>query len=275
MNSINIFQKRDYRKILHTRALEKKYKQGLSFTKLAEMCQVQPPYLSRVFKEEAHFNEDQLFLLSDFLGFDEDELLYIELLFKYQRSSLAQRKRKLKQQIQELKNLKLKTEDHLEAETVSSQNELNQQYFLSPKLQLVHLLLSLKKYKEDPDLILRKLNLSNQQYQVLINQLAQLSLIEVKKDKISVKKNHLFLSKDSPITAIYHALMKENAASRIHGLHQDEKYSLSVLFNGKKETFNSVRSKLITLLGQTENEVRMEKNSQELYQLSIDLFPWT
>ncbi len=274
---MDIFSTNDYRKVLHRQASQLKRGRGLEFNfgTIAKKCHIQSSYLSKVFKEESHLSGDQLFLLVEYLEFNGDEIEFIELLFKYQRSSLPHRRRRLKESIRAFREKKLRTEDHLSADIINSKSSLSEQYFLSPQLQLIHLLLGIKSFKEDQSLILNLLNISSQQYEVFLARLEAMNLIKRNGPKLSIVKNHFFLSKDSSITHAYHSLMKTNAFSRIDGLTKNQKYALSVLFNGTQENFDSIRNKFLNVLKEIEREVTTTSNPTEVYQLSIDLFPWT
>ena len=274
---MEILKKTDYRKILYEQALRLKRRNGsgFNFGNIAKSCQLQSPYLSKVFKCEAHLSEDQLYLIVEYLNFDEKEVAFIELLYRYQRSSIPRRRKALKESIRKFKDSQLKTEKHLVAESIEADETSKNQYFLNPQFQLVHLLLETKVFAKDPGLLIQKLNLSKSRFEKILLELEKLGLIKRSDKKISVLKNHFFLSKDSPIAPMFHTLMKNYASPRVQGLESDEKYGLSVLFHGSEDSFDSVRGRLVQLLKDVEAEVTSERSANELYQLSIDFFPWT
>ncbi|NQZ02379.1 MAG: DUF4423 domain-containing protein [Bdellovibrionales bacterium] len=274
---MELFKINDYRKILHERASMLKRRNGVryDFRNIAKSCQVQSPYLSKVFKRDAHLSEDQLFLVVEYLGFEDDQSRYIELLFRYQRSSIPQRRKLLKSAINAFKESQLRTEDHLQAEAVGKSERINDQYFLNPHYQLVHLLLETPRFNERPEALVQFLSLSSSRFEQILLELERLQLIERKGGSLRVLKNHFFLSKDSPIAPVYHTLMKNYASPRVQGLSGAQKYGLSALFHGNQQTFDSVRSRLIELIKQVEAEITKETSGDELYQISIDFFPWT
>ncbi|MGE3608979.1 MAG: TIGR02147 family protein [Bacteriovoracaceae bacterium] len=273
---MKILKEKDYRKILQARALALKLKHGKNFNlnEIAKVAGVQSSYLTKVFNRDVHLNEDQLYSIVDYLEFDPIETEYINLLHKLLRCSLPKRKKQIEIEIRYFKNKFIKTEKEILAPVVSK-DSFAVEYFLAPQLQIVHLLINLPQFKNDPSLIARHLNISSSQFDVYLKTLEEMKLIELNGSKIKVLKNHLFLSKDSTIATAYHNLMKTNSINRLNSLLPTEKYGLSVLFNANKDAFDLFRLKLIQFIQEIEKEVVASEDSTELYQMSIDFFPWT
>jgi len=274
---MKIFKENDYRKILQNRISDFKNKdsQKFSLLKIAKYCKIQSSYLTKILKSESHLNEDQLYLILDYLKFNENELLFITLLHRYQRSSLAPRKKKIETEIKKIKSKYLATEKHLKATLIKDESSFSTQYFLTPQLQIIHLLLSIPAFKNNYKLISKYLNISEEQFDYFIKTLEEMKLIKVEHTKVEILNNHLFLSKNSVLISAYHNLMKTNSINRINSLSTNEKYGLSVLFNSDKHAFDQIRIKIINLITELEKDIREKEEYSEVYQLSIDFFPWT
>ena len=80
----------------------KKARPGWTLQKFAEKSGIQPPYLTNVLKERAHLNPDQLFSLTQTIGFSADETDYCLLLLDWEKSAQAARKALLKEKIEKI-----------------------------------------------------------------------------------------------------------------------------------------------------------------------------
>lgn len=271
------FAEIDYRKILYDLSSEYKLRRGPQFNlgMIAKNCGVQNSYFSKMLALEAHLNEDQLYQICEYFELEKIESEFIFLLYRHQRSSHSGRKKKLKEEIVIFKNKHLRTENNVKATVIKEgQSEMNH-YFLSPQIQIVHLLLEIERFQKDPKLIQNLLNMTTPQYESIVETLLNLKLIEQTDKGIKMLNNNLFLSKDSFIMPAYHTMMKAQAQGKINTLLPSEKYSLSMLFSCDDKVFDHMRDRFIQLIKELNQLARDSKETTDVYQVSIDLFPWT
>src|SRR5690348_755634 len=136
---MNIFSKNDYRKILGAIVPERKrLDSSVNFQKMAAYVRVPKSYLSRVIHGKADLNTDQLFLVCQYLEFNEQESTYMQLLLEYARTGLRTRKEKLQSEIRRMQVQHLDTKEHLKASPVGASNDELAAYYLDPWIQLTH-----------------------------------------------------------------------------------------------------------------------------------------
>ena len=92
------------KKIIELRKTEER---PIAMKDLAKAIRVQPPYVSKVFKQKAHFSPDQLYLIKAFLDIPQDLFKYLELLLSFETSSLKARQDELKEEIKNIQTQKL------------------------------------------------------------------------------------------------------------------------------------------------------------------------
>ena len=210
-----------------------------------------------------------------FLKFSQAEKDYLSLLHSYQRSGLAERRRKMKAELEDLRQASLRADEHLETDkNQGSGLQGYEDYYLDPMVQLVHMFLTVKHYEKNYSEVAKLLNLTEDKWNDILNKLINLRLIEVHKNKIVVLQEHLMLSNDSPLVSAYHINLKSLATSKLFSVPNKKKNSISTLFTCSKDTAEMIRFNLIEFLKSTEKLVTSDENPSEVYQISLDLFPW-
>jgi len=121
---VNIFEQTDYRSILRSVIGEKrKINSSVNFQRASEAAGVQKSYFSKVMKGDANLNSDQLFLISEYLGFTKFEREYIESLLERERSGLKRRQSLLEREAGRIRKTQLDSNKYLGLGTVDATNE--------------------------------------------------------------------------------------------------------------------------------------------------------
>ncbi|MCC7403406.1 MAG: TIGR02147 family protein [Bdellovibrionales bacterium] len=274
---MSVFRFLDYRDAISEIISESK--SGLrpfSFSGLADAAQVQKPYVTRVFKKEAHFNSDQLFLIADYLGLNQEEADYLMILLEFGRSSLSSRKKSIRKTIHDLQAKHLDTRKHLAAEMVdTATRDEHLAYYLDPMAPLVHAFLSVPRYAREPKLIGARLGLSEKRLAAVIEILTSLKIIKSSGPNkgVQIIRDHMQLVSNSPATLPYQIFQRTNAIHQIQTQSLQDRFIFSVAFSADENTKTEIHEAFLKFLRKAEALVKASQPT-EIYQMNFDLFGW-
>jgi uncharacterized protein (TIGR02147 family) len=272
---MSIYAYLEYRHFL-AEEIKKRKKTGLGVTQaeLAKACGMQNTYLTNVLKGRGHFNSDQIYALASNLKLSEEETNYLFLLKEYEQSASAERKEKLKRQLDAFKQQALKSEKYISAKPPADEQALLMKYYGDPMNKIVHLLLQIPRYTENYSRAAIDLNIQKKYLQKILETLIELKMIEFKDDKTAlVLKKNFHLPKESLMLLPHQLLMRQKAAQRLLEVPIDKRYSFSVTFSATEEVRRSIQQKFLEFLKDIEQLVK-EAESENAYQINFDLFPW-
>lgn len=275
---MNIYQETSYKDLLESVLREKKLLLGshhFDFQKMAEACGIQKPYLSRVFRQDAHLNADQIYLAGRFLKLTEDEQTYLALLHEHQRSGLPERQALLQQKILTLRAQNERTEKHLsESVRQTSEQELLE-YYLNPTFQLVHLFLTIDRYARHPALIGKALGLRASILKGCLGRLQEWGLIQYDGTEAKVILDQLHLPNGSPLHPQYQSSLRGKAMDRLREEPENRRnYNFALVFSATEAVRAEVQAEFFAFLKRTENRVR-GCEPDEVFQLNFDLMTWS
>ena len=272
---MNLFFHNDYRIIV--RALldrEKSRGRRVTLGDLAEASRVQRPYISKVLAGTAHFNADQIFEIGAFFKLERDEQDYLQLLVEFERAGSLPRQNHLRRRIEEMQSERLDMGHHTDAEIVSPQSLGEQQYYLDPVILLVHVFLGVKRYSQDLKLLAHELQISSERLSAILTTLMRLGLVTEKKGCFKLTKKHVHLSTDSAICLPHQLLLRLRSMERMQSLPPERSMRVSKTFTGAKTLDLKLRSRLLAVLKEIEQDIDPSPE-EAVFQLNIDLFPWT
>ncbi len=148
---MNIFNSLDYRLVLKNKFMDRKItRSATTLEAMSTYCQIQKPYLSKVFNHHGNLNRDQLYLASEYLGFNESENQFLILLHDYDQCSLEKRKTEIKRKIEKLQKQFLKSESHLNSKVIAEVDFTSiADYYSDPFHQLIHIFLTIEKFQKN------------------------------------------------------------------------------------------------------------------------------
>lgn len=276
---MNVYSSDDYRKILVTSLEEKKFlDKKYTYQLMADHMRIQKPYISKVINNRADFSSDQLYMACDFLGFGEDEKNYMLLLLELERTTYTERKKSLKKQIETILDVKRgrlrnkKKLSEMSIEEFSSSQYMD--YYLDPNNLLVHIFLTIKRFRENKNLICEELNISKDYLSEILIKLDNLGLIEVKRDQIKVLVRSMHLPKQSDITSSHHQLLHHMCILRKKRLSVEQKVSFCVTFASDKKTKQKIKKEFGIFMDKIK-DLAMNSPAKDCYQLNFDMFPWS
>ena len=274
---MSVFRYNDYRDAIAAKIENsKKTSEKLNYTELADAMRVQKTYVTRVFKKDAHFSSDQLFLASDYLKLSEDESQYLMLLLEYGRSALSVRKKIMQKQINDIQILHRDTRKHLKAEMVNplGLNDYNR-YYLDPLVPLAHTFLSVPAFAKNTKLVSTKLGVSEKRMKSIVKTLEDLKIIELDSGSGAYRiiRDHMQLVADSPLNLPYQIFQRTNAIQKIQSQNLEDRFTFSVAFSADEKTKNEIHEAFLKFLRKAESSVKSSTPS-EVYQMNFDLFGW-
>ncbi len=270
-----IYEYLSYRKWIKDEATEwKKRSPSHTLARLSNLAQVQAPYLTNVLKERAHLNGDQFFAVAQVFSLNLEEIQFGQTLLEWERSSYQKRKDVLKGKLEEAKKLKLTTETYLKARPAEATADQMTRYYLSPELQLIHSFLAIEKYAKNLDLIASSLNLTSSQVVARVKELIELGFVKSVAKGFEKTKKTIHLNKDSPLCRPQQLLMQRHAQQQLQLLSEGERYNFAVTFTACEETREKIQQEFLKFLSTIEESVR-KAPSEEVYQMTFDLFPWS
>ena len=271
---IEIFESDNYREIIKSCLLDKKkiYGRDYTFEKMARACRLQRTYLSSVLAGNGHLNSDQVYMACQFLGFDDNEYHYVSLLHEFDKSVFPKRKKHLQTEIDRLRKKSLRTEAHINS-PVSSVEGMND-FYLDFNAQLIHMFLTVSKYRENTNLLMQKLGLHKSRFLKSLRTVETAGLISVKDGAITVLKDNFHLPSESSYYPSYRSQMRLHALEQMQRQYEEDQYSFSVLFSSNDEIRKRIQGDFLKFLDRAQ-KLSQGSETEEVYQINFDLLKWS
>lgn len=277
---LNIYSSDNYRGIINETMSEKKFlDKTFSFQSMSSFIRVQKPYLSKVMNSRADFNSDQLFMSCKYLEMTEEETNYMLLLLEYDRCNYSERKKTLLIKIQKIQDSKrdsktilinnIKTRDALDFD-----ESIHIEYYLDPIILIVHMFLTIPRFRKNIDRIAIELFLSKDHLNEILKKLVEMSIIEINEGKIEVLIKTMHLPRESKVVSSHQQMMKQYALYRMNRIGVEYKKNFSVTFSSNEDSRKKIELEFNKFLSKV-REISMEGDKKDCYQLNFDLFPWS
>lgn len=261
----------DYREVIKGGCQQK----GLSQKTLANSAHIHTSYFSRVMGEGADFSADQLFLIGRDLQFNEEELQYFLLLGDYGRSANSIHKSYLKEKILDIQKNKLKIINNLQG--VNRDFEYDrlraEQYYMESVTAKVLMLLTIKKFRENPALICRQIFISENKLNYEIEKLARLNLVEKGKSGVKLLQSFVHIDHGHPFNVV------NNVNWRLESIQYMNKrdgsptdYHFSALFSSNEQVKVKARDLFKKYIQEVQKMSKDYPSVEDAYYLGFDLF---
>lgn len=269
------FSYTDYRPLLKDSLLaRKKQLPGtLTFQEMARLCRVHKAYLSKVLAGDGHLSADQLFHCCEYLGFTKVESRYVQAIFEYERSSSKTRRRLLLEEIETLRAEGTATEAHLEVEPSKAIASIDQEYYLDPNFQVVHMLLTIERYAKDAQVLASILRIDAQELARIIGRLSQQGIIALRDGKYEVVRDLLHLSQSDLVFPLHNRLLRLKSLERIQQPQSPRPYAFSATFSADEQSFATIRDAFMKFVKKAQKSVQGAEETR-VYQMNFDLFSW-
>lgn len=272
---MNIFAQNDYRAILRQAIEERKQLDpSINFQEMAAFIRVPKSYLSRVVNGKANLSSDQLFQICEYLNFNKTERNFLQLLLEHARTGLKTRKKLLTEEINLMQSQYLDTKEYLRSAAIVQAGDEITEYYLDPLIQIIHICLSIHRYRKDLALLARDLNIASNKLLKVINKLEQWNLIERGPKGIKLVVQNMHLPKTAPVYKSWRNQLKLLAINKIDSIEDDDGYSFAVIFSATEEVKKLIQRRFLEYLNEVEALVGASPQ-EDTYQMSFELFPWT
>lgn len=263
-----IFDYEDYKFALQDILKERrKETKGLS-RKLSEHLNVHPSMVSQVLSGAKDFSEEQMLLVTEFLGLPEIESHYLLTLLQRERAG----SKKLKDFYEQQKN-EIKRKGSLISEKVTkntSLSDLDKAIFYSHWLYAaVHLLTTLEKKVTFKDICL-KFNLEPGRAREILNFLGRLGIVIEKDGFFSSGLVATHLESNSPFLPRHHINWRLKAIEHAHQVTEHELMYTATISVGRDD-FKLIREELAQVIQRFVARVK-DSPAEDIAQLNLDFF---
>lgn len=252
---------------------QKKIGNNITYQSIADDLRMQKSYLSKITSGNAHFNKDQIYLLSQSLKLDEEQKDFLFLISDFERASINEYKDELEKKVLKTQKENTKSESYLTKEVSHLSSQKIQHYYLYPEIQLVHLSFGISKYRKDPRRLKELFNINDELFTDILKILTELNLVEVNKDNIKLLRSNMHLPKESPFFHQWQLQLKLKSLEWIKAINSDDKYNFTVSFTSDDNDKENIRLEFMKFLKKVEGIVKKSK-SKNIYQMNFDLFKW-
>lgn len=273
---MTIFDETDFRQIVTSLVKEARGK-GLpmTFERLAKAARVQKAHITNVLKGRAFFQTDQLYLICKELKLSQQETRYLLLLLDHERSVVNERKAELSQEIEQMQRDHLQTEKYLQAEVEDAPLEkIFPRYYLEPVHQIIHIALSVERFAQNPKLLEPILGVSHDRIVSVLEALESHGVIAQKSGRWTTLRKQVHLKRNSDLYPAWKMQMQNLGQARNQLGISEKSYGFAVVFSADEKARKRIQTKLLELITEIEPLV-VKAPAQNVYQLSLDLLPWT
>ncbi len=225
---------------------------------------------------ETCWNSDQAFTVGECLNLKSDEFEYFCLLVELERCGYPKRRTHLQKKIKDLRRQNLRTARVLNADPLSGPNPALVDYFSDPYHSLVHVFLSMPKYRRGTHQISESLGLTREHLGNILEVLRTLGLIryDARTDTVEILKSSIHTPSGSALPALQQQLYRAMAIDRLHRCPADRKNGFSVVFAGDVTLQETIWAEFLDFVKRIE---KLAKGSiaEEIFYLQFDLFPWS
>jgi transcriptional regulator with XRE-family HTH domain len=273
---MTIYNETDLRQIITALVQEARGKGfRMTFERLAKAARVQKAHITNVLKGRASFQSDQLYMICKELKLSKQETKYLLLLLDHERSVVPERKAEIALDIEQMQNEHLQTEKYLHAEVEDLAIEKQfPRYYLDPVHQIVHIALSIDKFAQNPKLLEPVLGIAHERIVSILDALESHGIIAQKLGRWTTLKKQVHLKRNSDLYPAWKMQMQNLGQARNQLGTSEKSYGFAVIFSADDKARKRIQTKLLELITEIEPLV-VKAPAQNVYQLSLDLLPWT
>ena len=265
-----------YRKVLKRLADHRRELAGPdlgSYQRLATACGVQKSYMSKVFGENAHLNEDQLYAALEFLKVSGPLNQVMSLQHGLERSGSRARKEHLTEQLQSVVADSTRTEKSVAGAPQLTDEQTFAEYYSEPLCPLVHMHLLVPRFIKTPKLIQQILSISDDHFSKILATLERAKIVTRNASgSLEVSQDHLHLPRQSHLQPAFQSFTRLKALERVtrSASTEGDDFRYAVYFTSDQNTRNEILDLFRDFLTQASEKIRAAP-SAEVYQLIFDL----
>lgn len=248
--------------------------QAMSQARLARATRIHPAYLSRSLKGNVQLSRDQLYAISQCLGFEKSELHHLLTLHDLQCASAMGLREDALERLTAIKKAAEGVSSKLKARKVSDE-KLAESYYSDPKMSKVHMMLTIEKYRSKLSKLCRKLRITKDTLDDILSRLVEAGVIAIKGSSVQVKLDNFHLPAHHPASRNNHINWRIEAINSINRSSNNinpDHYHFSANFTCTPSHLAVIRQKFLAFIADVKQSMPPEATDQELYHLTFDLF---
>ena len=238
-------------------------------TKFAEACGCRLSYVTEVLNRQANFSLEQAEALNDLLGHTHEESDYFLLLINYERAGSHALSKRLRSQIEKMREKRLVLKDRVEVKTKLSVEDQST-YYSSWHYAAIHMLVSLEGL-QTREALKEYLHLPKERVLEVLDFLVQSNLLKYEKGRYVVGMGKIFLGSDSPNIIKHHTNWRLRAIEALDcGIKTDLHYSSVVSL--RKEDVSVAKEVLVKAIEDVRRIVRDSPRDEVVQVVAMDFF---
>jgi transcriptional regulator with XRE-family HTH domain len=251
------------REIVETRAAKK---DGMSFTKLANVCRIQRSYLSQVINLKNHFSNDQLYSICEALELPKSQRDYLLLLSEYERCRNTERKDYLLQKIHKLKQVESKSASGMSEALRAALDD----YFCDPWAEIILNFFRIEHYAKNPDEVREVLGITRRRWEIVMKTLRDCQFVVDGPDRILTPQGFPVPEENSPADRIRHIMARMRVAQQKLKQRYIDDFLYNLWYTTTRDSKKNLKINQLHLLQRIHEEARHAKQ-EKIYQLTLDV----
>lgn len=245
---------------------------GINYKQIAQNTGIHTSYFSRVMVEKADFSPSQLYLIAQSLKLTDWETDFILLLGEYSQTSHHSHQAFIWQKIQQVKKEKQKIIHQIQPKKKLGPQEIDS-YYQDLLTAEVHMYLTIKKYRDQPKLVAKKLGISPLKLQEEIAKLAALHLITAEKGVIHILQGRVHLDESHPVSSRNHINHRLQSIQKLlKDTLQPSDYHLSAVFSTDEESKIKIKNMFKEFVVKAQAATHKKSHNLQVFHLNFDLY---
>lgn len=251
------------REIVEARAAKK---DGMSFTKLANVCRIQRSYLSQVINLKNHFSNDQLYSICEALELPKPQRDYLLLLSEYERCRNTERKDYLLQKIHKLKQVESKSASGMSEALRAALDD----YFCDPWAEIILNFFRIEHYAKNSHEVREVLGITRRRWEIVMKTLRDCQFVVDGPDRILTPQGFPVPEENSPADRIRHIMARMRVAQQKLKQRYIDDFLYNLWYTTTRDSKKKLKINQLHLLQRIHEEARHAKQ-EKIYQLTLDV----
>lgn len=267
-NPLNLFEFSDYRLYLKTWLEEAKRSKTFNLTRLAEVAQVHPTFLSHVLVGSKHLSLEQAALISRHISHTHLEREYFFILIQLDKAG----SKIVRDYWLEKKRL-LESEKNKLSRRFDVHHELTDEHRITFYSSWIYVAVWASTGIEDGQTLTQiaaRFRLTRSKAEEIMNFLVQTGVCFESKGKFKMGKVHVHVGSESPFVVKHHSNWRMKAIQRMDFREDSELFFTAPMSISKKD-FSAIREKLNAAIKQVVDIAKLS-SPEDLFCLNIDFF---
>lgn len=251
------------REIVEARSAKK---DGMSFTKLANVCRIQRSYLSQVINLKNHFSNDQLYAICEALDLPKSQRDYLMLLSEYERCKNPERKDYLCHKIKKVQESVAKNTSVMSEALRDALDD----YFCDPWAEIVLNFFRIDHYARHPEEVREILGITRRRWDVVMKTLRDSQFIVDGPDRILTPQGFPVPEENSPADRIRHIMARMRVAQQKLKQRYIDDFLYNLWYTTNRDSKKKLKIDQLHLLKRIVEESRHTRQ-EKIYQLTLDV----